>query len=222
MDAAREALAKAAREGGYDRAGLAALPLPIKTRAVRLALAQVGAGVDVERTHVEKACALLEAQTGARLDLPGARVRTSYGLVLFGKPGKPMPQEFELKLAIPGDTATPEGVFRAEVMPDTAVVPDPYVAYFDLDRLPPDVVARRRRAGDRFFPLGAPGSRKLKECFIDAKVPRAAREIPLLASGNEALFVPGLRIAEPVKVSEETTRVLRVKYIPAGKKGGTE
>ncbi|OQA74046.1 MAG: tRNA(Ile)-lysidine synthase [Firmicutes bacterium ADurb.Bin248] len=221
-DAAREALAQALREGGYDRAQLLALPPPIRTRAVRLALAAIGADVDVERTHVEKACELLAAKTGARLDLPGARVRTSYGLVFFGKPGKPAPREFESKLAIPGDTAAPEGVFRAEITPDTAVTADPYVACFDLDRLPPDVVARRRRAGDRFFPLGAPGSRKLKECFIDRKVPREARDAPLLASGSDVLFVPGFRIAESVKVIGETTRVLRVTYISTGKKGGTE
>ncbi len=220
--AAREALAKASREGGYDRAALAALAPPIKSRAVRLALCAIGAEADIERPHVEKACEILTGRTGARLDLPGAVVRASYSLVIFEKPCRREIEAFELPLNIPGDTAAPEGVFRAEITADTSVEADPYVAYFDLDRLPHGVVARRRRPGDRFFPLGAPGSRKLKECFIDAKVPRAAREVPLLAAGSDVLFVPGFRIAEPVKVNPETTRVVRVKYISAGNKGGTE
>ncbi|HWQ58578.1 MAG TPA: tRNA lysidine(34) synthetase TilS [Clostridia bacterium] len=219
--AARDALAKAARPGGYDRLSLASLPSPIQSRAIRMALAAVGAEVDIERAHVEKVSALLGAKTGAMLDLPGALARISYGLIVFERPGGRAAEEFELQLLIPGDTVTPDGVFRAEVMQDTSVVADPYVAYFDLERLPPCIVARRRRAGDRFFPLGAPGSRKLKEYFIDRKVPREAREVPLVAAGSEVLFVPGFRIAEPFKVKPETTRVLRVEYISSGQKGGT-
>ena len=73
---------------------------------------------------------------------------------------------------------------------------------------------RSRRPGDRFFPMNAPGRRKLKEFFIDRKVPRAEREVPLIACGQEILFVPGFSVADTVKVDAKTARILRVTYIP--------
>lgn len=210
---ARAALDAAARGGGYDRRALMALPLPIQTRAVRMALARAGAVVDVERAHVEKILALLAARTGASLDLPGARARVSYDLVHFEKPGARAPEPFEAPLNVPGDTRTPEGTFCAAYSETIAYTADPFTACFDAGRLPLELTVRRRRAGDRFFPLGAPGSRKLKEYFIDRKVPREARERMLIASGSEILFLPGFGIADTVKINPETTRVLRVEYI---------
>lgn len=213
---ARDALGAAAQNGGYDRKKLASLPLPLQTRAIRIALAGAGAEVDIERAHVEKVCALLHAKTGASLDLPGVRVRVSYGLIVFEKPGRGGAEDYELLLAIPGETVTPRGVFRAVVSAETTIAADPYTAYMDLDRLPADITVRQRRAGDRFFPLGAPGRRKLKAYFIDRKVPREARGIPLLTDGDTVLFAPGFGIAETVKIRRETTRVLRVEYISSG------
>lgn len=212
-DEAQKALEAAARGGGYDRSALAALPFPIKTRAIRIALTRAGATVDIERTHVEKVCALLSAQTGASLDLPNARVRTSYGLVYFEKPEQDAAEPFELPLSVPGETQTPLGMFCASFLPDKTVTADPYTAYMDADRLPADITVRQRRSGDRFFPLGAPGSRKLKDYLIDRKVPRDERNVPLLAAGSTVLFVPGFCIADTVKVKCDTTRVLRVAYI---------
>jgi len=210
---ARAALEAAAREGGYDRREIAALPQPLKTRAIRLALADIGVKADVERAHVEKAAALLEARTGASLDLPGARVRASYDLVLFETKAPRAPEWFERPLIVPGDTLVPGGLFRAAFTEDTSYEADVYKAYFDRDRLPAQLTVRRRRARDRFFPINAPGSRKLKEFFIDRKVPREARDIPLLAAGADVLFLPGFGIADAVKITEQTARVLRVEYI---------
>ncbi len=217
---ARRALDLAAREGGYDRQALAELPVPLQARAVRMALADAGAAVDIERAHVERVREHLGARTGAVLQLPGAEVRVSYGLVFFEKPGKKAREEFELPLIVPGVTKTPDGEFHAVFAGDVSVAADPYIAFFDADRLPPFITVRRRRPGDRFHPLGAPGGRKLKECFIDRKLPREMREVPLIVSGAEVFFAPGYGIAEAAKVTSDTTRVLRVEYILAGHKGG--
>ena len=65
-----ELLIMAKRKTGYDRYRLMNLPMAIKSRALRLAMAEAGAKTDVERTHVEAAARLLEAGTGASLNLP--------------------------------------------------------------------------------------------------------------------------------------------------------
>ncbi len=52
---------------------------------------------------------------------------------------------------------------------------------------------RSRRPGDRFAPYGGTGSKKLKEYFIDRKVPQAERAaLPLVCNGGRVLGIAGL------------------------------
>ena len=202
-------------ENAYDRAALAALPPALLGRAVRMALAAAGAEKDIERTHVEQVIALLQGRTGARLYLPGVDVWVDYALLCVGRLPEEAPEPFEVPLVRAGETCTEKGVFLAEKVPPERFVRDPFIACFDLDKLPAEGLSvRSRRPGDRFFPLNAPGRRKLKEFFIDRKVPRAEREVPLIACGQEILFVPGFSVADTVKVDAKTARILRVTYIP--------
>ena len=87
---------------------------------------------------------------------------------------------------------------------------------FDADSLCPDELELRfRRAGDTFFPINAPGSKKLKEFFIDAKIPGDVRSaVPLLAIGRDIAWVIGHRVGERYKVTDSTVNILRVRYIP--------
>jgi tRNA(Ile)-lysidine synthase len=74
---------------------------------------------------------------------------------------------------------------------------------------------RSRREGDRFHPLGAPGSKTLKEFFRERKVwPSDRRDVPLLAAGGSIAWVVGHRIAEPFRVRPGTRRVLAVTARP--------
>jgi tRNA(Ile)-lysidine synthetase-like protein len=57
------------------------------------------------------------------------------------------------------------------------------------------VTIRNRRPGDRIHPLGASGSRRLKEVLIDRRVPRLERErLPLLCVGERIAWAPGVTI----------------------------
>ena len=69
-------------------------------------------------------------------------------------------------------------------------------------------------------PLGSGGTKKLKDYFIDKKLPREAREkTPLLADGNRILWAVGLTISDDVKVTEQTEKIWQIKYY---KKQGEE
>jgi tRNA(Ile)-lysidine synthase len=73
---------------------------------------------------------------------------------------------------------------------------------------------RNFRPGDRFFPLGAEGKQKLKDFFIDHKIPKLDRpKVPLLISGEIIAWVVGFRIDERVKITEKTNRVLKIKVV---------
>jgi tRNA(Ile)-lysidine synthase len=71
---------------------------------------------------------------------------------------------------------------------------------------------RNFRPGDRFQPLGVMGEQKLKEFFIDHKIPRHERPaVPLLVSGETIVWVVGYRIGERAKVSEDSKSILKVE-----------
>ncbi len=60
---------------------------------------------------------------------------------------------------------------------------------------------RSRKPGDRMHPLGAPGSRKLKDVLIDRRVDRARRDaLPLLCVDGSIAWAPGVAIDERFRV----------------------
>ena len=88
----------------------------------------------------------------------------------------------------------------------------PQWALLDLDRIVCPLQVRFRQPGDRFYPLGAPGSKKLQDFFVDNRIPRVERPyVPLVVSNHEIVWVVGYRIAEPFKLRPETNRVLRLQ-----------
>ena len=85
-------------------------------------------------------------------------------------------------------------------------------ALLDLERIVCPLQVRFRQPGDRFYPLGAPGSKKLQDFFIDSKIPRVERPyVPLVVSGRAIVWIVGYRIADPFKLRPGTKRVLRLQ-----------
>ena len=66
------------------------------------------------------------------------------------------------------------------------------------------------------------GHKKLKDYLIDAKVPAEERDrLLLLADGSHIIWIPGMRISEYYKVTEDTRQILKVQ-IYGGKEDGGE
>ena len=65
--------------------------------------------------------------------------------------------------------------------------------------------------GDRFYPLGATGSKKVSDFLSDQKVALHARgNVPVLCADETIIALPGLRIDNRYRVTEKTTRILKV------------
>lgn len=74
------------------------------------------------------------------------------------------------------------------------------------------LVLRARQAGDTMQPTGFDGVRKVQDIFVDEKLPAAVRgKVPLLCRGNEVIWIPGYRIGETFKVTDNTERLLVVR-----------
>ncbi|MBI3754206.1 MAG: tRNA lysidine(34) synthetase TilS [Deltaproteobacteria bacterium] len=84
-------------------------------------------------------------------------------------------------------------------------------AYFDFDKLEFPLIVRNFRPGDKFTPLGMKGRKKLKDLFIEKKIPKRRRGlIPILVSGDEIIWVAGIRQAGYGKIEPETKKILKI------------
>jgi tRNA(Ile)-lysidine synthase len=121
-------------------------------------------------------------------------------------------------LCIPGVTRIPslDCIIEASILSggeNAQIPPRAGVAFLDYDTIPGSPVIRTRHPGDRFHPLGVHGEKRLKEFFIDQKVPKRLRDSwPLLAAGSRIIWVLGLRIGHPFRIRPGTTRVLRLSF----------
>jgi tRNA(Ile)-lysidine synthase len=155
------------------------------------------------------------------LEFPlGVCMEKRYETVSLGKKKVETIPPFEVELVSPGRTFIEE--IGREVVTEEMDVEGrsgmPKVssetAFLDYQVLQFPLRIRNFRPGDRFQPLGVKGTQKLKEFFIDHKVPRFERpKVPLLISGEMIAWIIGYRIDERVKVNEKTQRILKVKVM---------
>ena len=86
----------------------------------------------------------------------------------------------------------------------------------DFDKIKPPVFVRNwiRNSGEKFYPLGFDGSKKLHDFFIDNKVPFDKRTgIPVFADAEKVIWVGKMRLDERVKIDKNTRRILHIKII---------
>jgi tRNA(Ile)-lysidine synthase len=122
---------------------------------------------------------------------------------------------FSYTVRIPGGVEIPEiavrvGLSRRSVEPWMFVEGSSRRAGLALPLAAGDLVTvRNRRPGDRIHPLGAAGSRKLKDLLIDRRVPRRERErLPLICvgdAGETIAWVPGVTIDQRFRITGEST-----------------
>jgi tRNA(Ile)-lysidine synthase len=143
-------------------------------------------------------------------------VEKRYDIVLLGKGGVNPAPPFEIELLSPGRTFIEE-IGKEVVIEETNrdrlrnLDKPPNIALIDFESLHFPLKMRNFRPGDRFYPLGAKGTQKLKEFFIDHKVSEFERpKVPLLVSGEMIAWIVGHRIDERVKVTERTKKVLKI------------
>jgi tRNA(Ile)-lysidine synthase len=73
---------------------------------------------------------------------------------------------------------------------------------------------RGRADGDRYQPLGSPGSAKLSDLLINRKIPAEQREaLPVVLSAGNILWVPGLPPAAAVRLEGPTKGALRLTWL---------
>jgi tRNA(Ile)-lysidine synthase len=143
----------------------------------------------------------------------GTIVRKTYGHITFTKKLDAVPVEGNFKVTSGMNSIEPLGLTLevTEMDEQSGAIPiAPNIAYLDLEKLG-GLLIRTFIAGDRFVPLGMSQEMKLKDFFIGKKIPKEKRrQIPLLVSHRDIIWVVGYRIDDRYKVTKETNRVLKV------------
>jgi tRNA(Ile)-lysidine synthase len=159
-----------------------------------------------------------EQKTGAMINLPGGAIarRDAFGVELTR--GESAPPAFaETPLDLKGTTYVAGcGTFSCEdAKTDMKKIKNhsKFVAFFDTMSLGGSLTVRSRRQGDVFHPLGAPGKKSLKKYFIDKKISRFKRDyIPLVANGDEILWIVGHEISERAKLDDESIAAKKITF----------
>jgi len=176
-----------------------------------------GEGVDIRQIYKR----VIQPSKSFFMELPfGICLEKRYDRIsLERRKPKPIPP-FEVELPLTGPTFIKEigkqVVIRDMLKEDwpEGFERSPFVALLDYRCLQFPLKVRNFRPGDRFQPMGIKGTQKLKEFFIDHKIPRMIRpQVPLLISGEKIVWVAGYRISEGVKITEKTQRILKVDMI---------
>lgn len=173
-----------------------------------------------ERAHfqaVRKLC--LNGPPNGRIVLPnGWLVRRVYGKLFImesEEPGKDEACSFEVPLPFEGLTVVEAArmVFQSSLIPRTeAQMPyDAQTAVFDARKMRGGLSVRNFNPGDRIEPLGLAGSRKVKEVFIDNKIPvEQRRRFPVVMLDGQVAWLPGLTRSRIALVSATTAEVMQV------------
>lgn len=89
----------------------------------------------------------------------------------------------------------------------------PYTKWMDYDKIKQGFCVRTRRSGDVFVVDALGHRKKVKQYFIDEKIPASQREkMWLLAQDNMVLWLIGERMSEHVKVTENTKTIIEITY----------
>ncbi len=216
------------REGDYEKLLLQRweeLPLALQRRLIRYIYSLRGTKQGLSFQHVEDVRALAgHGQVGKLLHLPGKMVvEKTYDSLLFYKKKEEKPAKLwgSYPLKIPGKTYIPETnqYIVAAIQKEKPSQPGNTVVYLPWSGQPETYVARSRRQGDRFSPKGLTGSKKLKDYFIEKKIPRGERDhILLVASEKEVLWIPGRAVSNKLN-SGDSERYLVLQIMDAREEG---
>jgi tRNA(Ile)-lysidine synthase len=179
-------------------------------------------GLDFQ--HVEALLDLIaDGPPQGRLSIPGGwQLVKEYETLKLDKQSRRMGQQcacYSYALQVGEDLPIHEAglvIQSRELSSPLPRLPDNFTeAMFDVASLAADLTLRNFRHGDRFQPLGMAGHKKVKELFIEKKLPLSVRaSLPLLLLGDEVIWIPGYGRSELGKVTPATKAILHLKAVP--------
>ena len=193
------------------------LSQPLRNRVTRHLFKKIGKGlrrIDLSHTQSVSKLACGKNPQGM-LNLPnGLIVKKVYDRLNFTLETVQKPKGFCYLLGGPGTFSLDQigrsiSLVEMESSANLERANSQWTAYLDAEKIKYPLVARNSLPGDRFIPLGMVGHKKIKDLFMELKIPSEKRAlIPILISRDTPVWICGYRIDERFKITSETEKIL--------------
>jgi len=174
-----------------------------------------GNTVNIELKHIDYAIDFIKTgKTGKKINLSeGFTIDISYDNFIINKVVENIPKfKYNIVPERPVVISEVGKTLLCKVMDAfEADISDKNSISLDYDLIKGNLVVRNRIAGDFMIPCGNTGSKKIKDIFIDMKIPAEERDSKLIiADDDNILWLEGFRIHNSFKVSSSTKKILSI------------
>ena len=217
-----------------DLKKFSSLPLALKRRIIRKSIEVVKGNLySISFRHNNEILKLTEYQLGEKeICLPDdIRAKKIYNKIIIYKKRisknqiDEIPTTWEYNILIPGKTEIKSLDIEVEIkILDSVDIKSSlyfnrkkskgkFLEFIDYNKVKLPLKLRNRRSGDKFYPLKMKGLKKVKDFFIDNKIPKSHRDlIPILVDNEDQIvWIMGMRLDDRVKINSDTKKVLCIK-----------
>ena len=190
-------------------------------RIIRKSIQEVSGDMyDLEMKNIQDVISLANLETSKRVDLPkGLHAVNVYGDIHI-RNDEELTSDKNIEIIIPK-----ENILHKELCFGNYIIEfqsqdkerninyneNSLIKYFNYDKISGNIVIRYRRDGDIINPLGMKGNKKVKDIFIDMKIPKAERDfVPIIQFGQDISWIVGVKMSEKYKIDEQTKEILRI------------
>lgn len=194
----------------------------VVTRVIRYALTNFSkTHYDFEMKHIYEICNLAKNNSGKAIDLPNKiYAENIYGDIYIKERININNIDVKQEIVVNKNEINGKKIFFNNENIEFSLLKNDsnldlnqnnLIKYFDFDKINDSISLRKRKNGDKIIPLGMKGSKKIKDLFIDMKVPKEERDcIPLLCFDENISWIVGIRVSEEYKITNKTKNILRV------------
>lgn len=194
----------------------------VVTRVIRYALTNFSkTHYDFEMKHIYEICNLAKNNSGKAIDLPNKiYAENIYGDIYIKERININNIDVKQEIVVNKNEINGKKIFFDNENIEFSLLENDsnldlnqnnLIKYFDFDKINDSISLRKRKNGDKIIPLGMKGSKKIKDLFIDMKVPKEERDcIPLLCFDENISWIVGIRVSEEYKITNKTKNILRV------------
>jgi len=170
-----------------DANALSLQDLPIRRRVIRIALANAYDGLhDISFVHIDAVLALIDSASGSQVALPkGLMVSRVYDTICIRKPQ--VLDTFSVNLS-KGETVFLTHHSKHIGLFDHMAKENAFTMLLDCAKIE-KMQVRTRLAGDKIY-FASVGTKKIKDFFIDKKIPRHQRDTAVfITSGSDVVLM---------------------------------
>ena len=201
-------------------------PEILKIELIRRCLVDIGCGEgNLTGEHYERILQLARQKiSGKKIELAGnVTVLLEYQNLIFTRSPKTIQQAASarksMRLKVPGRTKFGNCMVEASIIKPKKGdferfrrEKTQFVEWFDANRIKQPITVRFRQKGDKFWPLGLAGEKKIGKFLTDTKVPQKIRsKVLIVADSEKIIWLWPVRISEQAKIADKTQKILQLR-----------